>query len=106
LIGRASGFAGKRICPVDQHPDLPPGAAQPYRNGKNLRFVVGHALQYCRSDIEQCGEPARAEVNGDLIGRDIDAFDQGGKEGTLACSGQLGPSLPDLGGSRDEPVLR
>jgi hypothetical protein len=42
----------------------------------------------------------------DLIDPEIDAFDQGGKEGTLACSEQLGPSLPDLGGSRDQPGLR
>ena len=25
---------------------------------------------------------------------DVDALDQGGEEGALACSGQLGPALP------------
>ena len=42
----------------------------------------------------------------DLMGPDIDAVDQGGQEGTLSCSGQLGPALADLAGARDEPVLR
>ena len=37
---------------------------------------------------------------------DVDALDQGGEEGALACSGQLGPALPDLGGARDELALR
>ena len=48
----------------------------------------------------------RTEANVDLMGADVDALDQGGKEGMLAWSGQLGPSLPDLGGSRDNPLLR
>jgi hypothetical protein len=42
----------------------------------------------------------------DLIGPDIDAVDQGGQEGTLSCSGQLGPALADFRGARDEPALR
>jgi hypothetical protein len=42
----------------------------------------------------------------DLIGPDIDALDQGGKEGTLACSRQLGPALPDFCGARNVPALR
>ena len=42
----------------------------------------------------------------DLIGPEVDAFDEGGKEGTLACSGQLGPAPPNFGGSRDEAALR
>jgi hypothetical protein len=42
----------------------------------------------------------------DPLGPDIDALDQGGKDGALACSRQLGPALADLGGSRDEPALR
>jgi len=37
----------------------------------------------------------------DPIGFDVDTFDQGGKEGTLACCGQLGPALADVLGSRD-----
>jgi hypothetical protein len=37
---------------------------------------------------------------------DVDALDQGGEDGALACSGQLAPALPDLGGARDEPALR
>src|SRR5215469_14573198 len=40
------------------------------------------------------------------IGPDVDAFDQGGKEGTLACRGQLGPALPEFLGSRDQTALR
>jgi hypothetical protein len=39
-------------------------------------------------------------------GPDIEARDQGGEDGALACSGQLGPALPDLGGARNEPTLR
>jgi len=42
----------------------------------------------------------------DLIGPDIDALDQGGQKGTLACSRQLGPALADFPGARNEPVLR
>jgi hypothetical protein len=42
----------------------------------------------------------------DPISPDVDAFDQGSKEGTLACCGQLGPALPDFAGSRDQPALR
>ena len=37
-----------------------------------------------------------------LIGPHIDAFDQAGEDGTLACSRQLGPARPDLGGADDE----
>ena len=37
----------------------------------------------------------------DLIGRDVDALDQAGEDGTLAWSRQLGPALPDLGGAGD-----
>src|SRR6516164_1414926 len=42
----------------------------------------------------------------DLMGPDIDAVDQAGQEGTLSCSGQLGPALADVHGARDEPALR
>jgi hypothetical protein len=41
----------------------------------------------------------------DPMGPDINAVDQGGKEGTLACSGQLGPALADFRGARDQPAL-
>src|SRR5215475_7825294 len=42
----------------------------------------------------------------DLGGPDIDAVDKSGQEGTLSCSGQLGPALADFHGARDEPALR
>src|SRR5947209_1005706 len=42
----------------------------------------------------------------DLMGPDVDALDQRGKEGTLAWSGQCGPALPDLRGACHEPALR
>src|SRR5690348_561725 len=33
------GFGyGTRLVAVDQHPDLPPGAAKPYRHGQDLGF--------------------------------------------------------------------
>src|SRR6516162_10061821 len=41
----------------------------------------------------------------DLIGPDVNAFDQGGEEGTLPCCGQLGPAPADFPGSRHHPVL-
>ena len=41
----------------------------------------------------------------DLIGPDVDAPDQGGEDGALACTGHLGPALPDLDGAGDEPAL-
>jgi hypothetical protein len=31
------------LGPVDQHPDLRSAAAQPYGDGQDLDFVVGHA---------------------------------------------------------------
>jgi hypothetical protein len=43
---------GKRIGAVDHHSDFPPGAAQPYRPGQDLGFVVFHALRWCGSYIE------------------------------------------------------
>src|SRR6478672_4169547 len=45
-------FRVKRIRSVDHHSDLPPGAAQPYRHGQKLGFVVVHALRWCSSSIE------------------------------------------------------
>src|ERR1700746_4032812 len=42
----------KRIRPIDHHRDLPPGATQAYWHRQDLDFVVGHALQGCRSNIE------------------------------------------------------
>ena len=57
-------------------------------------------------DIEERTEPCRPEMDVDVISTDIDAVDQGGKEGTLACSGQLGPALADFHGARDQPALR
>jgi len=42
----------------------------------------------------------------DPIGADVDAFDESGKEGTLARSWQLGPALADPFGSSDQPALR
>src|SRR6516162_6892930 len=42
----------------------------------------------------------------ELMGPDIDAVDQGGQQGTLACSGQLRPALADFPGTRYQPPLR
>jgi len=42
----------------------------------------------------------------DLFRPDINAVDQGGQEGTLSCSRQLGPALADFRGARDELALR
>ena len=71
-----------------------------------MNFVVRHARQWCGCDIEECGEPGRAQMDIDLIGPDIDALDQGGQKDTLSCSGQLGPALADFPGARDQPALR
>jgi hypothetical protein len=100
------GFRGrKRVGAIDPHRDLPPGAPQPYGHGKGLGFAVARARQW-RRDIEECTEPCRPEMDIDLIGPDVDALDQAGEDGTLACSRQLGPALPDLGGAGNEPALR
>jgi hypothetical protein len=40
-----------------------------------LNFVLRRARQWCRCDIEECGEPGRAQIDIDLIGPDIDAVD-------------------------------
>jgi len=71
-----------------------------------LNFVGRGTRQWCGCDIQECGEPGRAQMDIDLIGPDIDAVDQGGQEGTPACSGQLCPALADFHGARDEPALR
>ena len=63
-------------------------------------------LTVLRCQFEECGERGRAQLDVDLIGPDIDALDQGGEDDALACSGQLGPTLPELGGACDEPTLR
>src|ERR1700674_2591592 len=55
--------AAIRIRPVDHHSDLPPGAAQPHRHGQNLGFIVGHALRWCSSYIEEPGHPRRAQTD-------------------------------------------
>jgi hypothetical protein len=75
------------------------------RHRQNLGFVVARARQW-RRDIEECTKPCRPEMDVDLIGPDVDALDQAGEDGTLACSRQLGPALPDLGDAGDEPALR
>jgi hypothetical protein len=95
------GFdCGKRVGPVvDQHPDLTPGAAQPYSHRQDLGLVLRRAERW-RSDIEEQPDPARPEMDLDVIHPDIDALDQGGKLGMLAWSGQFGPALPDFRGSR------
>jgi hypothetical protein len=75
-------------------------------DGQDLNFVVRRARQWCRCAIEECGEPGLAQMDIDLMGPDIDAVDQGSKEGTLSCSGQPGPALADFHGARDQPALR
>ena len=66
---------------------------------------VCRARRGCGRDIEKCGEPGRAQMDIGPIGPDINAVDQGGQDGTLSCSGQLGPALADFPGARDEPAL-
>ena len=41
-----------------------------------MNFVVARARRGCRCDIEECGEPGRAQMDSDLIGPDIDAVDR------------------------------
>ena len=96
---------GKRIGPVDPHPDLPPGTAQPYWHGQDLGFVVGRALGCCSSSIEKNAEPRRAQVDVDLVDADVDAVDQSSEDSPPASYRQLGPALCDLRGPRDKPPL-
>jgi hypothetical protein len=101
------GFrCGRRVGPINQHCDLSPGATQPYRDGQDLSLVVGRARQSHRCNIEERAQPCRAEVYVDPIASDVDAVDQGGQKGALACCGQLGPALADLRGAHDQPALR
>ena len=101
------GFGdGRRTGAVDQHPDLPPGAAKPYRHGQGLGFVVRRARGWCRGAIEERGKLCRASADVDLVGSDVDALDQDGNQRTLACSWQLGPDLADFRGSCDDAALR
>jgi len=73
--------------------------------GTGLDFVVGHALQGCRSNIEERAQPRRMETDVDLVDVHLDPVDQGSKDSTLACHGQLGPALADICGPRDQPLL-
>jgi DNA invertase Pin-like site-specific DNA recombinase len=90
----------------DQHLDLSPAAVQSDRHGQNLAFVIGRARQRLRCNIEEHAKRCRAQMDVDLIGANVDALDQGGQEGSLACCGQLGPALAEVRGARDEPALR
>jgi hypothetical protein len=74
----------KRVSAIDLHRGLPPGAAQPHREGHDLVFLVRCMRHWRRCDIEDRAEPCRADMDVDLIGPDVNAADQGGKEGTLA----------------------
>ena len=44
---------GTRIGAVDQHSDLPPGAAKPHRHGQGLGFVIRHVREQPRIAIEE-----------------------------------------------------
>src|SRR6266404_4488183 len=96
---------GKRIGAVDHHSDLPPGAAQPYRHGQDLGFIVGLTLRWCSSYIEERGQPRRAETDVDLVDAHLDAFDQGCEHSTLAGHGHLGPARADVCSPRDKLLL-
>ena len=97
---------GKRVGPVDQHPDLAPPLAQPQRHGQDLRFVIDLIHQRRGWTIEERAEPCRTEMDIDLVGADGDAFHQSGKQGALAGCGHLRPAFADFSGARDEPALR
>ena len=97
---------GKRVGSLDQHPDLPSRAPQPYRDAQDLDFLFRRPRQSRRCDIQDRTKPCLAELDVDLIGPDVDAFDQGGKQGTLAYCGQLGPAVSNFPGARDQPALR
>jgi hypothetical protein len=85
---------GKRVGPADQHPDLPSRLAQPHRHGQDLGFVVGLIRQWRGWTIEERAEPCRAEMDIDLVGADVDAFHQTGKQGALSAPRENG--LPPM----------
>jgi len=63
---------GKGIGSIDQHPDLPAGAAQLYRHGQDLGFVIRRARQWSRCDIQErsaggIGEPVTTLTDANLI---------------------------------------
>ena len=58
-----------------------------------MNFVVAGVRQWHRCDIEEGGEPGRAEMDIDSMG-DIDTVDQGGQEGTLCVLGNTVQLLP------------
>src|SRR6516164_8106819 len=93
----------KRVGAVDPHLDLPPAAAPLYRHREGLGFV--RRDRQWRSDIQQHAEPCRAEMDIDPIGPNVDAFDQGDKQGTLSYCGQVRPAPADFLGLRDQPTL-
>jgi hypothetical protein len=83
--------------------------SRPERRSRTRTRIWGSssgAPERWRSDIEEQPDPARPEMDLDVIHPDIDALDQGGKQGMLAWSGQFGPVLPDFRGSRDQLTLR
>jgi hypothetical protein len=83
--------------------DAAPLAAPQF--GESLRGCgPARQLQPCRGRASRCAiekraEPRQAEKDVDLIGPDIDALDEGGKEGALARAGQLGPARAKFRGS-------
>jgi hypothetical protein len=62
------------------------------------------AGERARSDIEQCAEPTRAEANVDLIGPDVDAVDQGGKE--VAALRRGPPTSSAVAGRRRRVIVQ
>ena len=73
---------------------------------EDLDFVVGYALQWCRSDIEQRAQPRREQVDVDLIDTHVDAVNQRGEHRTPACRWQLRPFPSNIRGSRDQTLMR
>src|SRR5262249_23735262 len=69
-------------------------------------FVVGLIHHWRGWTIEERVEPSRADMDIDLVGADVDAFHQTGKQGALAGCGQLRPTLADFRGARDQPARR
>ena len=94
----------KWIGAIDPHRDLSSSTAQLYRYRQDLGFVVRRAWRW-RSDIEECTEPGRAQMDIDLIGPTSMWSTRVVRKARCRVPGNSIQLLP-ISTARDEPALR
>jgi hypothetical protein len=100
INSRASGFAAENGSALSIRILI----SRPDRRSRT-GTVVGLIHRRRSWTIKERAEPSRADMDIDLVGADVDAFDEICKQGALAGCGQLRPTLADLRGAHDESTL-